>query len=157
MLKRNRIISAVSAIALGLLFIILKGEVIGIGITVFGLAAIIMAILDFVNGFAAVGAVKGVVGICILVFGWMFINLALYILAAGIIIFGLLQIIGTHRIGTVFLTSRESVMAYIRPVLTISVGALLLFHQDGVIDWLFIVTGILLAAEGVLDLLCRKN
>ena len=87
----------------------------------------------------------------------MFINLALYILAAGIIIFGLLQIIGTHRIGTVFLTSRESVMAYIRPVLTISVGALLLFHQDGVIDWLFIVTGILLAAEGVLDLLCRKN
>ncbi len=157
MLKRNRIISAVSAIALGLLFIILKGEVIGIGITVFGLAAIIMAILDFVNGFAAAGAVKGVVGVCILVFGWMFINLALYILAAGIIIFGLLQIIGTHRIGTVFLTSRESVMAYIRPVLTISVGALLLFHQDGVIDWLFIVTGILLAAEGVLDLLCRKN
>ena len=68
MLKRNRIISAVSAIALGLLFIILKGEVIGIGITVFGLAAIIMAILDFLNGFAAVGAVKGVVGICILVF-----------------------------------------------------------------------------------------
>ena len=46
MLKRNRIISAVSAIALGLLFIILKGEVIGIGITVFGLAAIIMALFS---------------------------------------------------------------------------------------------------------------
>ena len=43
------------------------------------------------------GIVKAVVGVCILVFGWVFVNLALYILAAAIIIMGLLRITNIHK------------------------------------------------------------
>lgn len=153
MRKNGSVVAALLSAVLGVMLIVMKGEVISIVLTVIGCALIIAAITDFFRGFTTAGVIKAVIGVSVLVFGWLFINLALYILAAVIIIAGLMQIVRIHRIGQVFLTDAERILAYIKPVLTVLAGAVLLFNQGGVIDWIFIFTGILLIAEGILELL----
>ena len=159
MQKNENLISALISIILGLMLIVMKGEIISITLTILGIVGIIMAIIDFVHSLTMTGIIKAVVGACVLVFGWMFVNLSLYILAAVIIIMGLMQIVSIHRIGQVFLTTGEKMLAYIRPVLTVIAGAILFFNQGGVINWVFVLTGILLLVEGVLNLVdaTRKN
>ena len=152
MQRNGNLISGLISIALGLMLIIMKGEVISVALTVLGTTAIVMAVADFTKGFTASGIVKAVVGVCILVFGWLFINVALYLLAGAIIIMGLMQILEIHRSGIVFLTNGEKILAYLKPVLTVLAGILLLFNQGGVIDGVFIATGVLLIFEGILGL-----
>lgn len=80
MKKNESIVSAIISIVLGFMLTIMKSEVISIAITILGIAILISAIIDFLNKLTNAAIIKGVIGICILVFGWMFVNLALYIL-----------------------------------------------------------------------------
>lgn len=153
MQKKENIILALISIVLGFMLIILKGDVIGLAITVIGVAVLIDAIIDFASKLLNIGIIKAVVGICILVFGWMFVNLALYILAASIIVKGLLQIVNIHKFSPVNLTLKDTALIYLKPVITVIAGACLFFNQDGAIAWIFVVTGALLIVEGVLELI----
>lgn len=90
--QKENVASALGSILLGILLIVMKGKIITAAITLLAVFVIVGAIMDFVAGLVNYGIVKSVAGICILVFGWVFASLAFYILAAGIIIMGLLQI-----------------------------------------------------------------
>ncbi len=153
MSQKESIISALGSILLGILLITMKDRIIGVAITVLGVAVLISAIVDFSAKLMNLAIIKAVVGVCILVFGWIFVNLAFYILAAGIILMGLLQISSIHNYSPVNLTSGEKFMEYLRPVVTVIAGACLLFNQSGTIAWVFIVTGVLLIVQGVLALI----
>lgn len=150
--KKESMLSAVISVILGLLLILLKGEVISIALTVLSAAILISAVVDFLKKKQESAVVKAVIGVCILVFGWMLVNMALYILAAGIIIMGLLQIVSFNKWCPVNLTAKEKVFYNIKPLLTVLAGACLFFNQGGTVDWMFMVTGALLVAEGVLEL-----
>ena len=139
------------AIVLGLLLFLLKGEVISIVLTIIGILVLVSAFFDWKNQRTNTGLVKLVVGICILFFGWLFVNLALFLLAAVIIIIGLKKIIQVKEQNPVNLSMQEKVVVYAKPVLTVLAGAILLLNQGGVIDWIFMVVGILLIIEGALE------
>ena len=49
------------------------------------------------------------------------------------------------------LSKQDKVVVYAKPVLTVLAGAILLLNQGGVIDWIFMVVGILLIVEGALE------
>ena len=149
--RKENLITGIVSIILGFLFIIMKGGVISVAITVFGIAALISAVIDFKNGITNIGIIEAVVGICVLIFGWMFVNLALYILAAMMIVMGLLQIVNIKL--PVNLSVEQRILAYARPLAMVIAGACLLFNQGGTIAWVFIVAGILLIADGVLELI----
>ena len=127
--KRN-VASALGSILLGILLIVMKGKIITAAITLLAVFVIVGAIMDFVAGLVNYGIMKSVAGICILVFGWVFASLAFYILAAGIILMGLLQISSIKK--------------------TMPVN--LLFNQSGTIAWAFIATGVLLVINGIMTL-----
>lgn len=150
--KKEGIITSVISIVLGVMLIIMKGGVINLAITFLGIAILISAIIDFVNRMINRGIIKAVISICILVFGWLFIELALFIFAASIIIMGLLQIANIHKFSPVNLTIKEKIMLYLKPVVTVLAGACLLFNQSGTINWIFVVAGILLIIESILEL-----
>lgn len=139
------------AIVLGLLLFLLKGEVISIVLTIIGILILVSAFFDWKNQRTNTGLVKLVVGICILFFGWLFVNLALFLLAAVIIIIGLKKIIQVKEQNPVNLSMQEKVVVYAKPVLTVLAGAILLLNQGGVIDWIFMAVGILLIIEGALE------
>jgi len=139
------------AIVLGLLLFLLKGEVISIVLTIIGILVLVSAFFDWKNQRTNTGLVKLVVGICILFFGWLFVNLTLFLLAAVIIIIGLKKIIQVKEQNPVNLSMQEKVVVYAKPVLTVLAGAILLLNQGGVIDWIFMAVGILLIIEGALE------
>ena len=149
--QKENMATAFVSILLGVLLITLRDRVIGAAITVLGVAVLVSAVADFLAKLTNTAIIKAVVGVSILVFGWMFVDLALYILAAGIILMGLLQISGIHRFSPVNLTTQEKLVAYMRPVVMVLAGACLLFNKNGTLAWVFVVTGILLVVQGVVS------
>ena len=150
--QKENVASALGSILLGILLIVMKGKIITAAITLLAVFVIVVAIMDFVAGLVNYGIVKSVAGICILVFGWVFASLAFYILAAGIIIMGLLQISSIKKTMPVNLTAGERFQEYFRPGLMVAAGACLLFNQSGTIAWVFIATGVLLVINGIMTL-----
>ena len=151
MRRTEDIISAIISMLIGVMLVVMKGQVVSIAITVFSVIVMIYAVIDLVNKLTNSAIAKAVIGVCLLIFGWVFVSVALYLLAAGIIIFGLLRIVNMHKILPEDLTHDQKLFAYIRPAITVLAGICLLFNQGGAVDRVFILTGILLVAEGVLD------
>ena len=156
--KQEGILSAALSILLGILLIVMKNSVISIAITVCGVVLLISAVMEFIAGMVHSGIIKAVVGVCVLVFGWMFVNLALYILAAAIIIMGLMQIVNIHKYAPVNQSGAEKVVSYLQPAAAVIAGACLLFNQGGTVSWLFVFAGVLLIVQGAVELLdCMKR
>lgn len=149
--KNTNLMIALMSILLGLLFIILKGNIISVALTIIGIVVIIMAIIDFCNKETVHGIIKAVLGVCILIFGWMFVDLALYIVAAVLLIQGLIEIVNAIRCKN-SIASVQKIIYFIKPVICIVAGLCLLFNQGATIDWIFILVGVLLAVNGVLSL-----
>ncbi|MGN0165434.1 MAG: DUF308 domain-containing protein [Lachnospiraceae bacterium] len=152
MSKKESILSALVSVILGIMLITMKGKIISIAITVLGVGLLLSAALDFFNKATTSGIIKAVAGVCVLVFGWMFINLALYILAAALLLIGLLQIAGIRNYTPINLSFSEKFIVYCKPAATVIAGACLLLNQGGTIAWVFIATGVLLIIEGVLEI-----
>lgn len=150
--QKGNVASALGSILLGALLIIMKGKIISVAITVLAVFVIIGAIVDFTADLVNFGIVKMVAGVCILVFGWIFASLAFYILAAGIILMGLLQISSIKKTMPVNLTAGERFQEYFKPGVMVVAGACLLFNQRGTIAWAFIATGVLLIVNGIMTL-----
>ena len=151
--QKGNVASAIGSILLGILLIIMKGKIITAAITILAVFVIIGAIADFMAGLTNIGIMKAVAGVCILVFGWIFASLAFYILAAGIIVMGLLQISAIKKTMPVNLTAGERFQEYFKPGLMVVAGACLLFNQSGTIAWAFIATGVLLVINGLMTLI----
>ena len=150
--QSGNVASAIGSIILGIMLITMRGKIISAAITILALIVIVTAIIDFSRGLTNSGIAKMVAGVCILVFGWIFASLAFYILAAGIILMGLLQISTISKTLPVNLTSGEKFAEYFKPGVMVVAGACLLFNQSGTIAWVFIVTGALLIVNGIMTL-----
>ena len=152
-LNSEKLIEGALTILLGILFLILQGEVIKVAMTILGVVLIVMAVLDLLDHQTFPAIVKAVFGIVVLIFGWALTTAALYILAAVLLIAGCYQLYAKLKIrlkgNSVWLT----VLLYIAPILNILLGLLLLFNQSGTVAWIFIVVGVQLSIDGVM-LLC---
>lgn len=83
----EKIISAILTLVLGILFIVLKGQVVSIAMTILGVLLIVLGIMNLTTKLVAPGVVKIVVGALVILFGWVLVSAALYILAALIAYF----------------------------------------------------------------------
>lgn len=153
---KEHYVTGAAAVVVGLLLLLLKGKVISLILTIAGVLLLIWAFVDWRNKLTNYAIGKAVAGVCVLTFGWLFVNLALYIVAAVIIAVGLKQIVAIKNTSPVNLSMQEKVIIYAKPVLTVLAGIILFLNQGGVIDWVFIVVGIMLIVEGVLDMLDRR-
>lgn len=151
--KTNKYISAVVMMAIGLLLIILKGGIINILLTALGVALIVMGILDAVQRKDVTRCViKCVIGAVIILGGWLFVAVMLYILGALLVIVGVLWIIklvqrhtkGANLIGTI--------TAYLVPALYILIGVCLFFYQSAFVDVVFIIVGVIVLVDGIIQL-----
>ena len=154
MTKSSQFVSALMTLILGVLFVILKGEVVGIALTVFGVVLIIAAVLELIRLKIASGIVKAILGIAVLVFGWMLLDIALLVIGIVLIAFGALELI--KRIVALFKKSRTKFFAkllgFISPVFSIVAGYFLITSSGEAVEWAIIVGGVLLIINGVLAL-----
>ena len=152
MKKMSRFVSAFMTLSLGILFLILKTDVIGIAITVLGLALILKAVLDIITLKIFSGVLKAVLGIAVLVIGWWLIDMAVLILGVALLVFGALRFLKA-----VFGKKRrvkrwKIIIDLIEPVLCV-IGALFLITSRGsAIEWAVLVAGVMLVIDGILAL-----
>jgi uncharacterized membrane protein HdeD (DUF308 family) len=80
------------------------------------------------------------------------VDIALYIISGVLIVLGIYQIISAIKISE-FCGPSQRTLLLIRPIVTFAAGICLFFNKNGVIDWLFIIVGALILAQGVLSVL----
>ena len=92
MKKSDKLLTGLFTIVLGVLFIVLKGEVVSIGMTIMGVALIISSILDLIRKQGRQSIIKIVIGAVVIVFGWTLVSAALYIMAAVLLRFAWIKL-----------------------------------------------------------------
>ncbi len=152
-MKNNKVLTGVLLSVIGLLFIILKGEIISILLTCFGILFIVNGIISIINKDMTKGIIIIVIGIITILFGWLFITIALYVLGALLIVYGIYDLILKLNIKVIFDNTFKKVIYYLIPALYFVAGFCLFFNQGETISFVFILTGIILLINGVLIVL----
>ena len=149
--KKEAIVTALSLIAVGLLFIVFKNDIISLALTVIGGFLVVWGIINVINKLFYNGIIKIVFGALVLVAGWLFIQIALYLLGAFLLISGASELyrIFNHKIKKVTISLIASI---IQPILSVMVAICLFFNQGNTLSWVFIVSGVFLMIDGVVAL-----
>lgn len=156
MKKTSALISAIMTLVLGLILLIWKEGVIGVGLTVLGIVLIVTAVLEFVKANWVSGIIKAVLGIAVLVIGWALYEIALLVIGIVLTVYGGLEII--KRIVAVVTNKTKDkiwtvIIGLIGPALCLVAGIFFLIGGAGtIINIAFIVGGILLIVNGILAL-----
>lgn len=146
-------ITAIVAIVVGLLFLILKGEVISIALTVLAVGAVAMGIYKLIKKETQVGITAIVIGAVVGLCGWLFVNVTLIVIAVLMILGCVMNLLGNLKNDGYQMSAGQALKVYLKPVLGIIAGICLLFNQGGVMNWVFIVTGVLFIIEGAMLLI----
>ena len=153
MKKTEKIIAAVCTVAFGVLLIVLKDNFIGILMTVAGLCLIALGIADFANRLIPPAIIKTVVGAFVIFCGWVVVEAVLYILAAALLIFGILLLYDKIKHKISCYSALGIVIEYALPALCIAVGILLLFHGGTASNFIFVLSGLLTVLIGAILML----
>lgn len=157
MKNSSRFISAVIAVALGAMFIAAKGQSVQIALTVVGAALLIMALVDFYQTEKVMGVFKAIGGVALVILAWAFAKIALYLVSAIIILYGIIQLIFVLKARAQDLPDFKRVLAFTKPFACILAGVCLIFNADGAVPWVFVFSGILIIVEGLLLLVDKTG
>ena len=146
--KSNELLTAIALILIGGLFIIYKGEVISIAMSLIGITLVVLGIIDILRARVVSGVVKLVFAALVVLAGWLFVTLALYVIGAFLLIAGITQLIAISKLKIKKLTL-PAVMHIAQPVIYILVAICLFFNQGGAISWVFILSGVFLILDGI--------
>ena len=132
----------------GVLLIAMRDSFIGILMTVAGVSLIALGILDIINKMIPPAVIKCVVGVLIVLCGWLLVEAVLYIMAAGLLICGILLLYDKFKKRTRCESVLYTVLEYLTPSLLIAIGILFLFHQGLSLTIVFTVSGVLVLTVG---------
>lgn len=140
----SNLISALIYIIIGVLFIVFKGGMLNVAMTIAGIVFIVLGVLDVIAKNWTNGAVSLVIGVALLIFGNLLTNVVLIVFGVLIAIKGLLSLIDELK------KKNKSTYGIIFAVLTIIVGFLLAFGRG--LDIIIVVCGVVFLVDGVLGL-----
>lgn len=141
MKKTEKVIAALLTIALGVLLIVLRGKLVSIVMTVLGVGSMAFGVMDIFSRAVPPAVVKLVVGLVVILCGWVIVGAVLYVAAALLIIAGVLllyeKIRGKETCGSLL----HTLCTYAVPAVFLVIGTLLLFNQGNTASWVFIFSG----------------
>ena len=155
MKKSSQLISAIMTLVLGILFVILKAQVIGVCLTVLGIALIVIGVLDLIRKSTASGIIKTVLGVAVLIIGWLLLEIAVLVVGVFLAVYGVIDLI--KAIIALVKNKKKKFIAkifnFIAPILCIVAAAFLLTSGGAVYDWAIIIAGIFFIIDGVIALI----
>ena len=143
--SNSELFASLLYIILGALLIVFRSQTLGWAMTIAGIFFVVSGALDLIKKNWAGGAVSLIIGIAILVLGWLAVEIVLLVLGILIAVKGVVALIG------VFKKSKKNALEIVFPILSIALGGLLAFGNG--LDIIILVVGILLAIDGVLGLI----
>ena len=152
--KNKNLIIAIITIIVGILMIVYKEGVMSWLMTAIGVVWLIDGILDLVqNHLPKTGIVKIIIGVIVIVFGWVLLSVILIIAGACLIIYGIYMLYNLIRMKTKALTTFQTIGLYITPIVYIICGGLLCFAQKSTTETIVLIVGILLLVNGILNII----
>ena len=148
-MKIRFLFSSFATILLGVLFIVFQGGVFDLMIKVIAALIALYGLIDFLKLHWVVGAIKVLLGVAVWFVGWKFLTVALYIVAALLIVYGFLGLFKALRRRR---SAPLKLLSVLSPILCIAVGLFLIFGQGVVLSWVFIATGVALIVSGLFSL-----
>ena len=142
--KNSELFSAILYIIIGLLLVIFRSQTLGWAMTIAGIFFVVSGALDLIKKNYTGGAVSLIIGIAILVLGWLATKIVLLVLGILIAVKGIVALI------EIFKQAKKNALELVFPVLTVVVGLMLAFGNG--LDIMIVIVGILLAIDGVLGL-----
>lgn len=140
--KNSELFTSLLYIIIGILLVIFKSETLGWAMTIAGIFFVISGILDLIKKNWAGGAVSLIIGIAILVLGWVAAKIVLLVLGILIAIKGIVALID------VFKQSQKNALEIVFPILSVVLGLMLAFGNA--LDIMILVVGVLLTIDGIL-------
>lgn len=146
MAKKNNseLFSSLLYIIIGALLIIFRSQTLGWAMTIAGIFFVVSGVLDLLKQNWTGGAVSLIIGIAILVLGWVATAIVLLVLGILIAIKGVVALIDVLQ------RNKKNALDLVFPVLTVVVGLLLAFGNG--LDIMIVIVGILMAVDGVIGL-----
>lgn len=101
---------------------------------------------------------KIVAGLVTVLLGWTLVSITLYIVAALMILYCLMNLVSSLKTDGYSMSTVQKLRTYAKPVIGLAAGICLLLNQGGTVSWVFIFTGIVFIAEGIMMLAeCKNN
>ena len=147
----NEILTAVALILIGLMFMIYKGGIISIAMSLIGVTLIVLGVLDIIRKLVVSGVIKIVFALLVFAAGWLFVTLALYILGAFLLVAGISELYKLSKVKIKKYTL-PVIMHIVQPIIYILVAITLFFNQGGALSWVFTVSGLFLMIDGAVGL-----
>lgn len=143
--SQSELVSSLLYIIIGVLLVIFRSQTLGWAMTIAGIFFIVSGILDLVRLNFVGGAVSLIIGIAILVLGWLAATIVLLVLGILIAIKGLIALVDVLR------KKKKTVLEVLFPIFSIVVGLALAFGNG--LDIMIIITGVLLIVDGAIGVL----
>ena len=141
----NELFSSLLYITIGAVLMIFRTQALGWAMTIAGALFIISGALDLIKQNWNSGAISLIIGIAILVLGWLAVEIVILVLGILIAVKGLIALLN------VFKKSNRNALDILFPVLSIVVGIMLAFGNG--LSYIILIVGALLTIDGVLGLL----
>lgn len=141
------LLNAALYILAGLLFCILRGEVLSILFTIVGILFVVQAILHFVQKQYPNGAVSAVIGLVLLIGGNLITQVILIVFGVFLLVRGAFSLFAHLR------SKKPSTWALVASAGTLLIGILLIVSNWLIVDWVFIIIGVVMIVDGVMSLL----
>jgi hypothetical protein len=85
----------------------------------------------------------------IIVAGWLIVEVALIVFGVLIVVSGVNELLGVKN--------SKKILDFVFPIITILIGAMLVVAKWIVVDWFFIVVGVVFIVNGVMALLGERK
>ena len=142
--QNSELFSSLLYIIIGVLLVIFRSHTLGWAMTFAGIFFVISGILDMLKKNWSGGAVSLIIGISILVLGWLATKIVLLVLGIMIALKGVVALIDVLK------GKPSTALEFVFPILSVVVGLMLAFGSG--LDLMIIIVGILLAIDGAIGL-----
>ena len=139
----KRLLNALLHIVVGALLVAFKDSIVNWILTAVGAVFIINGIIQVANKKIAPGVVYIAIGVVVIVFGWTLVWIAM-------LVFGVMLILSAI---SDYSKSKKDKVDLVKLLVSLIVGGLLIFCGFETIHWLFIVIGVALILEGILQII----
>ena len=147
--KSKNFLNALLYILTGLLLCIFRAQVLNVLLTVIGALFIAYGVIFLLRDEWTGGAVSLVIGIVLILGGWLFVEIVLIIFGILLTLKGVSDLVTAIRF--------RMPLAIIFACLTLAIGILLVVSYWAMLDWFFILLGVIFIVNGILALLQPKQ
>ena len=142
----NGVVYALLYIVLGVLFIVFKSGMLNWLMTIAGTVFIALGIFDIIKKRLTQGIIEAVIGVVIILGGWLFVEIVLLVFGALLIVKGVTDLIKACQ------SKSKDFSKILCAVITAIVGILLVVAKWVTLDWFFIVLGAVFIIDGLFAL-----